>query len=216
MSFDHTAASQISFAYQLEGVNRDWVQITSGNNAIHFTKLPVGTYTLYVKATDRYGRWGSPVPIVTLRILPLWHQTWWARLLLLFFLLLLGVGAWKLERRIRLLHRLIRRRESFRLDEIQLKREDIMQKRIDDEFLSKALQTVETHLADTDFNVEAMADALSMSRANLHRRMKAQTDMSPTDFIRDIRLKKAASLLLTQPEASITDIATRVGFATPL
>jgi AraC-like DNA-binding protein len=39
--------------------------------------------------------------------------------------------------------------------------------------------------------------------------------MSPTDFIRDIRLKKAAQLLLTQPEASITDIATRVGFATP-
>jgi AraC-like DNA-binding protein len=214
-TFDHMAANQICFAYRLEGISRDWVQTPVGSNVIHFTKLPVGTYALSVKATDRYGRWGSPVRIVTLRVLPVWYKTWWAQLLFLILLLLLGAGVWKLENRIQLLHRLIRRRESVRLDEIELKREDIMQNRLDDEFLNKAVQSVEAHLADTDFNVEALADAMCMSRANLHRRMKAQTDMSPTDFIRDIRLKKAAHLLLTQPDASITDIATRVGFATP-
>ncbi len=214
-TFDYSAVNQISFAYQLEGISRDWVQTPVGSNVIHFTKLPAGTYALSVKATDRYGRWGSPVRIVTLRVLPVWYKTWWAQLLYLILLLLLGAGVWKLENRIQLLHRLIRRRESVRLDEIELKREDIMQNRLDDEFLSKAMQSVEAHLADTEFNVEALADAMCMSRANLHRRMKAQTDMSPTDFIRDIRLKKAAQLLLTQPEASISDIATRVGFATP-
>lgn len=214
-TFEQMSADKISFAYHLEGISPDWVFLPMGDNKIHFTKLPAGRYVLSVKATDSNGCWGNPVQLLTIHILPIWYQTWWAHLLFFALLLLLCAGVWKLENRIQLLHRLIRRRESVRLDEIELKREDIMQTRLDDEFLSKAIQAVEAHLADTDFNVEALADAMCMSRANLHRRMKAQTDLSPTDFIRDIRLKKAAHLLLTQPEASITDIATRVGFATP-
>ncbi len=99
--------------------------------------------------------------------------------------------------------------------EIELTREDITQTRLDDEFLRKAVQAVETHLSDPDFNVEALADEMCMSRANLHRRMKAASGLSSTDFIRDIRLKKAAQLFAMQPDVTITDVATRVGFATP-
>ncbi len=101
------------------------------------------------------------------------------------------------------------------MDEIEFRREDITRERLDDEFIRNALAAVESHLSDTNFNVEALASEMCMSRATLHRRMQAQTGMSPTEFIRDIRLKKAAQLFSSQPNATITDVATRVGFATP-
>jgi len=214
-TLDQPAAQHIAFAYRLEGISRDWVYGVPGDNIVHLNKLPVGSYQLQVMATDHNGCWSKPVTLFTLTSLPAWHQTWWAHLLGALLIAAGVFGVWKLEQRIRVLHRLIRRREQVRLDEIELTREDITEARINDEFLRKAVTTVEQHLSDTDFNVEALASAMCMSRTNLHRHMKAQTGLSPTDFIRDIRLKKAAQIFAAQPDVTITDVAARVGFATP-
>ena len=51
-----------------------------------------------------------------------------------------------------------------------------------------------------------------MSRATLHRRIQAQTGQPPTDFIRDIRLKKAANLLANQG-MNVTEVMYACGFA---
>lgn len=214
-TFEQPVANRISFAYKLEGLNHNWVRVPMGENTIHFNKMPAGNYRLRVMASDRNGCWGEAVDMVAIRSLPAWYASWWAYLIYIILVFAVAYAVWQIEHRIRLLHRLIRRRQEVKLTEIELKREDVTQTRIDDEFLHKAVQTVEEHLADADFNVEALADAMCMSRANLHRRMKAQTGQSPTDFIRDIRLKKAAQIFASQPEATITDVAARVGFATP-
>lgn len=54
-----------------------------------------------------------------------------------------------------------------------------------------------------------------MSRTTFYRRLQKQTGQSPIDFIRDIRLKKAATLLLQESNATIADISRKVGFASP-
>ena len=56
-----------------------------------------------------------------------------------------------------------------------------------------------------------MADALGMSRASLHRKLKAITGFPPSKFIRNIRLRKAAALLIGQAD-SVTQIGIAVGF----
>lgn len=82
---------------------------------------------------------------------------------------------------------------------------------LDDRFLLQARQVVESRLADHLFTVEMMADEMNLSRTQLLRKLKALTGLSPNDFIKDIRLKKAADMI-TQKVDTITQIGYAVGF----
>jgi AraC-like DNA-binding protein len=76
------------------------------------------------------------------------------------------------------------------------------------------MQTVEDHISDASFGVETFTQEVGMSRAQLFRKLKALTDHTPGDFIRTIRLKRAADLL-AQGAGNIADIAYQVGFHDP-
>lgn len=82
---------------------------------------------------------------------------------------------------------------------------------MDDKFLHKARGVVETNLADYTFTVEKMADEMNLSRTQLLRKLKALTGISPNDFIKDIRLKRAADLI-RQKADTVTQIGYTVGF----
>jgi AraC-like DNA-binding protein/tetratricopeptide (TPR) repeat protein len=77
--------------------------------------------------------------------------------------------------------------------------------------LKKAIKIVEDNIGNSEFNVETLAKEIGMSRTNLHRRMKAITGFPPSELIRNIRLRKAAALLLNQSE-SVSQIGYIVGF----
>jgi len=78
-------------------------------------------------------------------------------------------------------------------------------------FLDRLSNVVTLHLSDPEFSVEKLAEAVNLSRVQLHRKLKALTDTTATNFIRDIRLAQAATLLTTQTD-SVTQIAYAVGF----
>jgi signal transduction histidine kinase/DNA-binding response OmpR family regulator len=82
---------------------------------------------------------------------------------------------------------------------------------VDEQFISKALEAVKTNMADETFGVEDLGSELAMSRSNLHRKIKALTNKSTTDFIRTIRLKEAAAKLISSDD-QISEIAYKVGF----
>ncbi len=67
-----------------------------------------------------------------------------------------------------------------------------------EEFLSKITKLVLQHIKEPEFNVEQLAAEMCMSRSSLHRKIKEVSDMTPIDFIRIIRLKKAAELMREQ------------------
>lgn len=77
--------------------------------------------------------------------------------------------------------------------------------------LKKAIKIIEDNLGDSNFTVESMAREIGMSRTNLHRRIKAITGFPPSELIRNIRLRRAAVLLLNQTE-SVSQIGYIVGF----
>ena len=82
---------------------------------------------------------------------------------------------------------------------------------IDRQFLRKAKKMVGENLSNYDFSVEVFAGKMSLSRVQLHRKLKALLNQSASDFLRRIRLNQAARLLRSK-SGNITQIAFQVGF----
>jgi signal transduction histidine kinase/ligand-binding sensor domain-containing protein/DNA-binding response OmpR family regulator len=77
-------------------------------------------------------------------------------------------------------------------------------------FLEQAMRTVEQHLDDPEFSVQVLARELAMSQSVLYRRIKSITGQTAVEFIRDVRMKRAAQLLAST-NLRVSDIAFQVG-----
>jgi signal transduction histidine kinase/DNA-binding response OmpR family regulator len=85
---------------------------------------------------------------------------------------------------------------------------------IDRRFLNKTMDLIEKNLSNTEFGVEELSEEIGMSRIHLYRKVKQLTDMTVSEYIRSIRVKKAASML-EKTGLSINQIANDTGFSTP-
>ncbi|MFA6086779.1 two-component regulator propeller domain-containing protein [Mucilaginibacter sp.] len=79
------------------------------------------------------------------------------------------------------------------------------------QFLEKCIEVVEKHLTDHNFNINMLASEIGMSRSNLFRKVKSLSGHSINSFIRYIRLRKAAELLI-QSDMNINEVALETGF----
>lgn len=84
----------------------------------------------------------------------------------------------------------------------------------DESFLKILNEEVERNMSDPEFNLDDLAASMHMSRSSLNRKIKGILDLTPNDYIRLERLKKAASLL-QEGECKINEVCYRVGFNTP-
>jgi len=82
---------------------------------------------------------------------------------------------------------------------------------VDQEFLNRLLSIVEEHIDNPDFGVEMFSRKVAMSAPVLYKKLKAVTGLSVNDFIKSIRLRKAASLLLGE-DITVYEAAYRVGY----
>lgn len=85
---------------------------------------------------------------------------------------------------------------------------------VDDIFLRKLNDYLEENLSNEALSVEMLADTMGMSTSSLYRKVKGLSGLSPNDFIRIARLKKAI-LLMQNGENRISEIAFQVGFSSP-
>ena len=83
----------------------------------------------------------------------------------------------------------------------------------DDKFLNKAIEIVEKHMMNSDFSVELLVKEMSLSRSNLYLKIKELTGLSSSEFIRNIRLKRAVQLL-EKSDLSVKEIMYMTGFNT--
>ena len=84
---------------------------------------------------------------------------------------------------------------------------------LDQQFLEQAVEVVDKHMMNTDFNVEMMVKEMGHSRSNLYLKFKELTGLSSSEFIRNIRLKRAIQLL-DNSDYSVKEIMFRTGFNT--
>lgn len=83
---------------------------------------------------------------------------------------------------------------------------------IDHKFMSAVKESIENNMDNSSFTVDVLCGELNMSRTSFYNKIKALTDQAPADFIRIIRLKRAAQLL-KEGQYNITEIADMTGFS---
>jgi CheY-like chemotaxis protein len=98
--------------------------------------------------------------------------------------------------------------------ELVIQPADIAITSVDAIFIQKAMEIVEKHISDADFGSDEFCRGIGMSRSRLHRKLKALTSQSTSEFIRTLRLKRGASLL-KDSKLSVEEISFRVGFNSP-
>jgi len=91
---------------------------------------------------------------------------------------------------------------------------DITTNSKDAEFLERLIQYVETHIDESEVNINYLAQTLNMSRSTFFRKIKAITGTSGKEFIDSIRLKRAAQLLISSG-MNISEVAYSVGHSNP-
>lgn len=110
--------------------------------------------------------------------------------------------------------KLIESRRQLQLrysQELVLLPKDIAVTNLDEKFLKKVETILEKNLIDPSFNVTEFSEAVGMSRMQLHRKLKALTGLTASEFIRSQRLKLAAKLLKTS-DINMSQVGYSVGF----
>jgi YesN/AraC family two-component response regulator len=109
---------------------------------------------------------------------------------------------------------------SHRLLRLKYERNDVLEEQVDEvkikspdeKLLDRVMATINAHLDDSDLSIDMIADEVGISRVHLHRKMKELTGQTPHDFIRNIRLKRAA-YLLTGQGVNVTEVMYACGFS---
>lgn len=84
----------------------------------------------------------------------------------------------------------------------------------DEDFIKKLNEVIQVNYSNPEFSMDDMADSLNMSRSNFYRKIKGVLDLSPNEYLRLERLKKAAQLL-KEGENRVNEICYMVGFNSP-
>ena len=80
-ALDFSNQTELRYAYQLEGIDKDWRYCDGNKHSAAYNNLTHGNYTFYVKTTNNNGEWSDNVRKITLRITPPFWKTIWFRLL---------------------------------------------------------------------------------------------------------------------------------------
>lgn len=231
--------SQTSYRYKLDGIDDDWREVRANADGIlqvSYTNLPHGKYTFKVMASSNEQQWDGAVTEIDITI----HAPWWKTteayiFYTLFSILIVSMSAWlyiyytrkKIERqhkdeilllRIRNLidqNNLLEEEKKFSSSKENTETSITASNNFDaadTAFLTRAMELVEQNLNEVNYSVEILSRDLCMDRTGLYRKLIALLDKSPSLFIRNIRLQKAAQLI-QEGELNITEISEKVGFS---
>lgn len=84
----------------------------------------------------------------------------------------------------------------------------------DEEFMIRLQRIVEEHMENSSFDISTFAQAAGVSRSLLHLKLKKLANLSASEFVKTIRLKKAANLL-TQSDLNVSEVSYTVGYGDP-
>jgi len=167
-----------------------------------------GIYRIELQETEPGKRWSQPEKEVT-ELMPLWM--WWLLgALLLMLLALSGYILFLRRQRQRFLAAMKKDVAAQELTQEEQTTEE--QPSVTDEWLQRTIDYVEKNIADEHYSVEQLSNDLCMSRMTLYRKIQSATGQKPTEFIRTIRLRRAAELL-RENRLTITEISYATGFS---
>ena len=227
-ALNYATPEHTRYRYCLFGLDADWFYTSDGNGiaCATYNALPPGHYVFEAQSSVSGGEWGGTLS-VPFTILPPWWLTWWMKLSYLL-IGLIGfislIGFYLKRNRARLIadndervNHLFELREEARhqfAENVSIDAARISVNIEEEKLIQDLLKAIEIHIDDENYNVDQMARDVCMSRTNLYKKMQNMLGITPTDFIRNVRLKRAA-LLLATTQLAVNEISARVGFVTP-
>lgn len=227
-ALNYAAPDYTRYRYRLRGLEDEWhYDYVSGNFlTLQYFALPPGNYTIEVQAAVNDSAWGTSYERDIRVEPPLW-LTWWAKLIFLTSILLAVFFVLKLylkrsrkkmeQENAERVNRLFELREEARqkfAESVHINAEKIAINTEEEELMKKMLHAINEHMDDCDYTVDSLASDIAMSRASLYRRLQTMLDITPNDFMRNVRLKRAAELL-SETTLPVKQISLMVGFLTP-
>jgi len=111
---------------------------------------------------------------------------------------------------------LIKSREALRAlfannNRLTLEPKEVIITPLDEIFMKKVLESIESNIADSEYRIDNLGKDMCMSRMSLYKKIKALTGQTAVEFVRTIRLKRAAQLL-RQQQLTISEVTYEVGF----
>ncbi len=94
---------------------------------------------------------------------------------------------------------------------VNLNPEELVITSKDETFLKQTIKIVEEGMKDTEFNIDDVASAVGMGRTTFYKKLKSLTNLSPVEFVRDMRLKRGKQLL-DEGSFTVSEIGYMVGF----
>lgn len=229
-ALDYTGNRYIRYATRLDN-DSTWSHPTAANS-IDIRDIDAGTHTLLIRSTNALGQWTDNVRKVTILVEPTFFETWYGRLLIL---LVIVVGIAMLTYAIVYVRNLEKRRKEtleayLRLLDHKNEAEDnapaheekpqapiVIAPRLSEEdeaFMQKMTDFIEKNIANSDITINDIAVATAVSRSGLNRRMKQLLGVTPADFLKEARMKRAVKML-KETSAPISEIAYSCGFSDP-
>lgn len=216
------------YRYRLRGLEDSWHNDVSGSGLAiaTYNALPPGDYVFESQCAVSGGEWGELLQI-PFTVSPPWWLTWWMKMIYLLMGLigLTGLICFYLKKkRARLeaevesrVNHLFELREQARHQFVENVRIDASKIGVNSEeetLVAQLLKALEQNFGNSEYTVDQLARDVALGRTNLYKRMQTMLGITPNDFIRCVRLKRAA-ILLSDTELSIVEISERVGFNTP-
>ncbi|NDV64788.1 AraC family transcriptional regulator [Bacteroides sp. 224] len=162
-----------------------------------------------LKASNQDGLWSERATTMQVKCLPAWYKTNLAYVCYaLAALLLISVFVWKY-----MAYQKPEQQQAFE-KETEVTPNDITISSPDKEFIENVLNMIEKNISNSEYSIEDLSQDMAMSRVSLYRKINSITGNTPTEFVKTIRLKRAAELL-KKGKLTVSEVAYEVGFSSP-
>lgn len=214
----HSAVSSLSencgirYAYKID--DGEWIYVHQGSNNASFNNFPAGNHTVSVKSTNGDGVWMNNERQLRIYAEPTFLESWWGRTviwLIIAALAYFGLKKYMEKRAAEITEEATEKADAGKVRYMLRKPEIVDEDKL---FMDKLLAYIEEHIDDVNLKVDDMAVAQSMGRSTFYARLKQIADMSPNDFLRHVRMKRAEDLV-RESTMTFSQIAYSVGFSDP-
>ena len=205
--------NHFDIAYRYQVGDGEW-SLPSDQQYIRFVNMEPGEHLLTLQCISRTNGTVIDTKTLIITIGQPWWNTWWMWCIYIALVLLAFYGAY-------LMYQLHEKYMRLTIDHLQTveptivdtPQQPVPEKDGGKEFVDKATQLIVDHLDDSEFTIDHLCREMAMSRTLFYVKLKSYTGKSPQDFMRIIRLERAASML--RNGCNVTDAATQTGFDNP-
>ena len=202
-AINDTAPEQIRFRYKLEGYDDDWRDAGNRRDAF-YTKLPPGTYSLLVQATDEEGLWNGRPVSMTLTLQPHFTETLWFTLGRYVLLALLVFAAVLVRVRQLKKHTLeLERKVANRTEQLEQAHEEAIAQNDQLQEMQAEMEAQNEELQENQAELEAQNEELTATEAALAAQYREMQQIKE-----DLRLK---NIVLEASNSRLADLATTDG-----